>query len=113
MVKIIIERPLFEEIEKKFKRDADKVFNLIYSLKDNPRKGKILACVGTMLIKELKHKGFRFYFIVDGFKLKVLSEEELVDLLMRFVRMSDKKHQAQTIEEIREVLLKIRPGGFV
>lgn len=48
----------------------------------------------------------------DGFKLKFLSEEELTDLLLRFVRMSDKKHQQNTINEIKNILMKIEPKGF-
>lgn len=112
MVKIIIVKSLFEEIEKKFKREADKIFDLFETLQDNPRKGKILGAVGSLLIKELKYKGFRFYFIVDGFKLKVITEKELTDLLMRFVRMSDKKKQKEVIEDIKHILKTIGPRGF-
>jgi hypothetical protein len=112
MVKIIISESLFGEIEKKFKRDASKIYDLFETLQENPRKGKILGSVGSMLIKELKFKGFRFYFIVDGFSLKIMSEEELVDLLMKFVRMSDKKHQKEVIEDIKHILRTIGPKGF-
>ncbi len=112
MVKVEITRNLFEEIEKRFKRGADKIYNLIYSLKDNPRKGKTLSNVGDILIKEIKYRNFRFYFILDGQKLKFFEAEELTDLLLRFIRMSDKKHQQKTINEIKEVLIKIGLGGF-
>ena len=54
----------------------------------------------------------RFYFIIDGYKLNFLSKEELIDLLMKFVRMSDKKSQQKTINEIREILIKICAGEF-
>ena len=64
------------------------------------------------VVKELKYKGFRFYFIVDGAKLNFLSKGELVDLLMKFVRMSDKRTQQKTIDEIRNILVKIGPHGF-
>lgn len=84
----------------------------MYSLEENPYKGKPLGNVAGLVIKELKYKKFRFYFIVDGYKLKVFSKEELTDLLMKFVRMSDKKSQQKTINEIREILLKIGAGGF-
>ena len=44
--------------------------------------------------------------------IKFLSEKDLSDLLIRFVRMSDKKHQQKTIEEIKHVLRLIGPKGF-
>ena len=112
MVKIEIVESLYLEIEKKFKGEGHKILDLMYSLESSPQKGKILGTVGGILIKELKYKNFRFYFLADGFKLKFFSEEELTDVLLRFVRMSDKKHQEETIEEIREILIKIGPEGF-
>lgn len=112
MVKIEISKDLFEEIEKKFKKEAIKVFELIETLKENPKKGKSLGNVGGILIKELKYKSFRFYFLADGFKLKCTSKSNITDLLLRFVRMSDKKHQQETIDEIRAILIKIGPQGF-
>jgi len=113
MVHIEIVEGLFEEIEKKFKREASKIYDLIGTLKENPQKGKPLGSVGGILIKELKYKGFRFYFITDGFKLKCMEEKELIDLLFRFVRMSDKKHQRETILEIKKILQTIGSKGFL
>jgi len=104
MAKVKIVKSLFEQIKKKFKGEAHKVIDLIESLEDNPKKGKPIGNVGNILIKELKYKSFRFYFITDGYKLKVLSKEELSDLLIKFVRMSDKKSQQKTIDEIKSVL---------
>lgn len=112
MVEVVIVESLFEEIEKKFKKEASKVYDLIWSLKDNPNKGKLLGVVGGILIKELRYKGFRFYFITDGFKLKILGEDSLIDILMRFVRMSDKKHQQKVIDEIKFILRTVGPKGF-
>jgi len=112
MVEVEIVESLFEEIEKKFKQEAVKVFDLMESLKDSPRKGKLLGKVGGIVIKELKYKNFRFYFLADGFKLKFCSEHELTDLLLRFVRMSDKKSQQKTINEIKHVLRTIGPQQF-
>ncbi len=109
-VKII--RSLFEEIQNKFKGEAHKVIDLLESLEENPHKGKALGHVGGIVIKELKYKNFRFYFITDGYKLKIMSQSDLVDLLIRFVRMSDKKDQQQTINEIRKILLHFGPEGF-
>ena len=112
MVKIEIVESLFEEIEKKFKEEASKIFDLMESLKDNPKKGKLLGTIGGIIIKELKYKNFRFYFLTDGFKLKYLNKEYLNDLLLRFVRMSDKKHQQDVINEIKHILTIIGPSGF-
>lgn len=112
MAKVIISNSLEREINKKFRGESVKVFELIYSLEENPNKGKLLGHTSGFQIKELKHKGFRFYFITDGFKLKLYEQEDLSELLMRFVRMSDKKSQQKTINEIREILIKIGPHGF-
>jgi hypothetical protein len=111
-MEVEIVESLFEEIEKKFKKEASKILDLIKSLENNPTKGKLLGSVGGVVIKELKHKSFRFYFLADGHKLKLFAENDIVDLLLKFVRMSDKKHQQKVINEIRDVLLKIGPKGF-
>lgn len=112
MAKVEITKQLKSEIFKKFKKESIIIFNLMKSLEENPKKGKSLGSVGGILIKEIKYKSFRFYFIVDGYKLKVLSEEGLIDLLLRFVRMSDKKHQQQTINEIKKILVYFGPDKF-
>lgn len=113
MIKVEVLDSLISEIIKEFnKTQANKIIDLMYRLEKSPNKGKLLSSVGGILIKELKYKNFRFYFIVDGYKLKIYSEKELIDILLKFVRMSDKKYQQKTIEEIREVLIKIGPKGF-
>ncbi|PIN94709.1 hypothetical protein COU53_02380 [Candidatus Pacearchaeota archaeon CG10_big_fil_rev_8_21_14_0_10_30_48] len=112
MAKVEIVQSLKEEVYKKFGGESVIVFKFMKSLEDNPHKGKSLGSVGGILIKELKYKNFRFYFIVDGQKLRLFSEEELKDLLIRFVRMSDKKDQQKTIEEIRVILRKFEEEGF-
>ena len=112
MAKVEIVESLFEEINKKFKERSVEVLEHLKSLEHSPQKGKILGTLGGIVIKELKFENFRFYFITDGFRLKCLNEEYLVDLLLRFVRMSDKKHQQQVIEEIKHVLRTIGARGF-
>lgn len=112
MAKVEIIRPLFEQIQAKFKGESHKILDLLESLEDSPHKGKLLGTVGGIIIKELKYKNFRFYFITDGFKIKCLEEEKLVDLLLRFVRMSDKNHQQETINEIKHILRTIGAGSF-
>ena len=112
MAKVIIPSYLENEVNKKFKGESVKIFELMYSLEENPHKGKVLGNIAGILIKELKYKKFRFYFIVEGHKLKIFSKEELTNLLIKFVGMSDKKTQQKTIDKIREVLLKIGIDGF-
>lgn len=112
MAKVEITESLFEEINKTFKKESLEVLHHIKSLENFPQKGKILGTVGGIIIKELKYNNFRFYFITDGFKLKCARKEELIDLLLKFVRMSDKKHQQQTIDEIKHILKTIGAGGF-
>ena len=113
MVKVEVVESLAAEIDKKFKKESVKVFRFMKSLEDNPRKGKVLGGIGGIVVKELKYKSYRFYFLADGYKLKLFNESELVDLLLMFVRMSDKKHQQKTIDEIKHILIKIGPKGFI
>ena len=112
MAQVEITESLFLEITKKFKHKSIEIFELLKSLENNPKKGKELGTVGGIIIKELKYKSFRFYFITDGFKLKCIDENALVDLLLRFVRMSDKKAQQETINEIKFILRTLGPEGF-
>ena|SRR3989344_4884649 len=112
MAKVEIVRSLFEEIQKKFKGEAHKIIDLLETLEKNPEKGKELGTVGGIVIKEIRYKNFRFYFITDGYKLKIMDEAYLVDLLIRFVRMSNKKDQQKTINEIKKILQKFGPQEF-
>jgi len=111
MAKVIIVSSLAKEIEKKFKGESHKIIALLESLEENPRKGKLVGQIEGIVIKELKYKSSRFYFITEGFKLKVLSLEELQDLLIKFVRMSDKKDQQKVIDEIKTILKKLGEEG--
>ena len=112
MAQVEVIESLYKEIRRKFKRENVKVLQYIKGLENNPKRGKLLGTIGGIVIKELKYKGFRFYFITDGYKLKCINKEKLTDLLLRFVRMSDKKHQQETIEEIKKILRTMGPEGF-
>ena len=109
MAKVEIANDLKKEIFRKFKGESYKIFNLMYSLGKIPHKGKT---IGKIVIKELKYKKFRFYFITNGYQLRVLSIERLENLLIKFVRMSDKKTQQKTIEEIKKILRIFGGEGF-
>lgn len=112
MAKVEIIDSLAKEIQKKFKGESREIVSFLRTLEQNPHKGKIVGRVSEVLIKELKYRGFRFYFLVDGHKLKIYSLEELANLLIKIIRMSDKKSQQETINEIKNILLKIGSGGF-
>jgi hypothetical protein len=112
MAQVIISSHLEDEINKKFKGESVDVFELIYSLEKNPQKGKELGQVSGIVIKELRYKSFRFYFISDGYRLKFMQKEDLDNLLIRFVRMSDKKAQQKTIDEIKIILRSLGEKGF-
>ena len=107
MVKVTILETLKNEILTKFKDESKIIFRQMYSLAENPHKGKFLGRVGGIVIKELKYNNFRFYFITDGYKLKVMDESKLIDLLIKFVKMSNKKDQQKTINEIRRILARV------
>jgi hypothetical protein len=106
MAEVTIDSNLKEEVYKRFKGESKEIFKLMYSLKESPNKGKVLTQVSGILIKELKYKSFRFYFIVDGYKIKILEQKELTNLLIKFIAMSDKKDQQETIEKIKDFLRK-------
>ncbi len=83
MAKVSILESLKDEILKKFKDESKIIFRQMYSLGENPHKGKLLGSVGGILIKELKYNSFRFYFITDGFSLKIMDQSKLSDLLIK------------------------------
>jgi hypothetical protein len=112
MAKVEITDSLYSEIEKKFKSETHDVIDLLETLENNPKKGKFIAQVSGIAIKELKYKSYRFYFISDNYKIRFFKVEELKDLLIKFVRMSDKKSQQGTIDEIKDVLRKLGGEGF-
>ena len=104
MAQIIVSESLKEEIFSNFKEDSSNVFRLMKSLENNPYRGKALGTVGGIIIKELKYGKFRFYFITDGHVLKFETEDELSNLLIKFVRMSEKKDQQKIINNIKSIL---------
>ena len=112
MAEVIITENLKNNILKKIKKESKKIFKLIYSLRKNPLKGKIIGQIRGIVIKELKYKKFRFYFITNGFDIKFLGISDLQNLAIKFIKMSNKKTQQKTIEEIKNVLRKFGDEGF-
>lgn len=112
MVKVIITKALKEEIFSKFKAESEAIFERIKQLESQPKRGKPLGNVGGVVIKELKYEKFRFYFITDGHILKFGSADELAALLIKFVKMSEKKDQQKTIATIKDILKSLGFEGF-
>ena len=112
MAEVIITENLKNGILKKFKKESKKLFKFMYSLRENPKKGKEIAQVRGIVIKELKYEKFRFYFITNGFEVKFLEIKDLQNLVIKFIKMSDKKSQQKVIEEIKDVLRRFGEEGF-
>jgi hypothetical protein len=112
MAIVVITERLSKEINKKFKQESLIIFSLLNELKDEPKKGKELGVIGKILIKEIKYKNYRFYFLTDGYKIKFLKTEDLHDLIIKFIRMSDKNDQQKVINEIKIILQKLGQEGF-
>lgn len=112
MVRVKIIDSLEKQVRKKFKKESITIFKHLKSLEKTPTKGKRLGIFSGTIVKELKYRNFRFYFLMEGKELKFLSKKELENYLIKFVRMSDKNHQQQIINEIKQILIKIGVEGF-
>ena len=112
MAKVIITQNLKSEVFKIFKGQSADIFSLMQSLEDNPKKGKEITVIGRTLLGEIRYKNYRFYYVTDGFKIKFLKVEELNNVFIKFVRLSQKMDQQKVIEEIKFVLRSIGKGGF-
>lgn len=106
MAKVEITTTLFKKIKKKFKAEGHKIIDLLESLEKNPKKGKPIGQIQGILIKEIKYKSFRFYCITDGNRLKIADNSELIDHLIKFIEMSHKNNQQETIEKVKDFLRK-------
>ncbi|HIH32077.1 TPA: hypothetical protein HA235_05195 [Candidatus Woesearchaeota archaeon] len=112
MAKVVITESLKEEVFRKFKQESENIFLLMKSVEISPNKGKALGNVEGIVIKEIKYNKFRFYFITDGHILKFGTDDELYNLLIKFVRMSEKKDQNKVINEIKDILKSIGFDAF-
>ena len=103
-IKLLIIKSLRDEIYKKFKKDSLKIYNLINSVKENPDKGKYLGKISNIILKELKYKNFIFYFIIEEDKIILYRREDIKELLVKFIEMSNKNKQQETINKIKLIL---------
>jgi hypothetical protein len=60
----------------------------------------------------LKYEKYRFYFITNGYEVKFLELNEFNNLVIKFIRMSDKNSQQKVIDEIKKILRKIGESEF-
>ena len=60
-----------------------------------------------------KSEKLRFYFVTGAYKVRFYKKEELAELIIRFLRMSDKKRQQKVIEELKQALLELGPEGLL
>jgi len=109
MAKVIVDSELIVKIDKKFKNKSLEVISWLRDLEQNPKKGDFLRCVDNIAIKEIKFRGFRFYFIVNNYRIKILKIEELVDEQLKFVGMSNKNNQDKEIDKIEK---RLKAVGF-
>lgn len=113
MIQVVFTDSFVKELKKKFsEQEGNKILDLLETLKNNPYKGKELSSIGKLIIKEIRYQKYRFYFVTDGYKIKILRISELNDIIIKFVRMSEKKDQQKTIEEIKAVLRSLGDEGF-
>lgn len=110
-MRVVITKNLEKEVTKRLSpKEADDCFLFMHSLYENPYKGDLIATIGTVAIKELRHKKFRFYFIQSSKVLKLLSEEDLKNHIIKFIAMSDKSKEQQHI--INKLKNYLRSFGF-
>ena len=112
MAQVVVTQTLKEEIFSRFKAESSDILSRFKLLESQPQRGKELGAIGGVVIKELKYKKFRFYFITDGHTLKFGSADELVALIIKFVRMSEKKDQQKRINEVKGILKSLGFDGF-
>lgn len=80
----------------------------MHRLGRTPKSGKALTKIGSLMLGEIRFRGYRFTYVTDAHKVKLLSVYELEDLIIRFVEYFDKKHQRKTIEKLKDALRIVR-----
>ncbi len=111
MAKVFVTQTLEKEVIKRLsQKEADNIFLFMASLEHNPHRGDILSVIGNIIIKELKHKSFRFYCIHSTKITKILTQEELQNELIKFVAMSKKGKEQQRV--INKIKTDLQQFGF-
>ena len=107
MARVIITRTLKDRLLNRFGGEAELILSKMNHLGSSPKSGKHLTTIGSLMLGEIRFRGYRFYYVTDAHKIKFLSVHELEDLIIRFVEYSE-KHQRETIEKLKDMLRSIR-----
>lgn len=105
MVIVVITKSLDKDLKKRLSKDEYyKVKDLFHSFKKEPYKGDVLHVLGNVILKEVRYKTFRFYFLTSNAMLKFIASADLEKELIKFIRMSKKNDQQQVIDDILKKL---------
>ena len=105
MVIVAITKNLDKELKKRLDKNTYyEIKEVFSSLKQNPYKGDLLHVLGTVVLKEIRYKTFRFYFLTSNNLIKFIASTDLEKELIRFIKMSKKNDQQKVIDEILEKL---------
>ena len=72
----------------------------------SPSEGDFVAMISSIVIREKRLKSFRFYFIIKDTKKHIVTEEEIKNLIIKFVALSKKNNQQEVIDKLKEDLRK-------
>ncbi|MFT4312058.1 MAG: hypothetical protein ACMXYF_02415 [Candidatus Woesearchaeota archaeon] len=107
MVIVAITQDLDKELKKRLDKNTYyKIKDLFMSLKKDPYKGDVLHVLGNVILKEIKFKTFRFYFLTSNNLIKFVACNNLEKELIKFIRMSKKNDQQHVINDILNKLKK-------
>lgn len=106
MFRVEITNSFVREVKAKFWENPRRIVDILEALEYNQGMGKFVGDVAGVQVRELEYEWLRFYFVVDGHRLRVLTRRELVDLLVKFAGMLDKR-QKKVFREIRDILVKL------
>ncbi len=110
MVIVAITKELDKELKKRLdKKTYYEIKDVFMSLKKNPYKGDLLHVLGNVVLKEIRYKTFRFYFLTSNNLIKFIATTDLEKELIKFIKMSKKNDQQKVIDEI---LKKLRDEDY-
>ena len=81
------------------KGQAHKLIKQLTKIK--PTDGKTISTVAGLVIKERKLNAFRFYFVQMNNKFELMTQEELKQHIIKFIRISKKDDQNEVISKLK------------
>ena len=108
MIQVKVSPILVKNVKKVFKQKSKQIFELMHSLKQNSQKGDLVAQIGGIQLREIRYNSvFRFYYFSNEQLVKILNEDELQMILIKFEAMSKKgKEQQEVIDKLKADLKK-------